>query len=315
MLPFSMRRDQIKWLVARRTRHAVAYYPDRGITMSETAGGEIVFATAEGLSIEQLAEAFTLGYTGYFVPITFSAERMQQHITNHDIDLRASWAAFADGVPVALCLLGQRGGHGWIGGVGVAPDYRRRGVARALMQRVHQGARERGLTEIMLEVLVQNVQAKTLYEQLGYQVTRRLLILEAPADLGIPAPELDVRPVTPAEALAHYAAFHPVANPWQRAPETLRRLPSSVSVFIAFVGGVPTAYVIVWVGETALSIHDLGCTPGQSAVLRDLVVSVHAQQQRPARLVNLGEDDPAWEVLASLGYREIMAQWEMRLRL
>jgi ribosomal protein S18 acetylase RimI-like enzyme len=129
----------------------------------------IVCATADGLSIAQFADVFTLGYSGYFVPVSLNAERMQQHITNHDIDLRASWAVFVDAVPVALCLLGLRGGRGWIGGGGVAPDYRRRGLAQALVGRGHASAQERGVSEIMLEMLVQNVQAKTLYEQLGYR--------------------------------------------------------------------------------------------------------------------------------------------------
>jgi ribosomal protein S18 acetylase RimI-like enzyme len=53
----------------------------------------------------------------------------------------------------------------------VAAGARRRGLGRALMERAHAWARERGLTEVELSVYAFNAGALALYERLGYTVT------------------------------------------------------------------------------------------------------------------------------------------------
>ncbi len=58
----------------------------------------------------------------------------------------------------------------WIATVGVIPAYRRRGVARALMQRAEQVAER---PRLRLEVYVDNPHAIDLYTSLGYRELRR----------------------------------------------------------------------------------------------------------------------------------------------
>lgn len=51
----------------------------------------------------------------------------------------------------------------------VAPESRRCGLARALMNRATELARETGASQLALETAKDNLQAQALYEQLGYQ--------------------------------------------------------------------------------------------------------------------------------------------------
>lgn len=51
----------------------------------------------------------------------------------------------------------------------VAPESRRHGLARALMNRATELARETGASHLALETARDNLQAQSLYEQLGYQ--------------------------------------------------------------------------------------------------------------------------------------------------
>ena len=51
----------------------------------------------------------------------------------------------------------------------VAPESRRLGLGRALMNRATQLARETGASHLALETAKDNLQAQALYEQLGYQ--------------------------------------------------------------------------------------------------------------------------------------------------
>ena len=63
---------------------------------------------------------------------------------------------------------------GWIGILGVRPQWRRRGLATALLHRSFRDFRERGATRVGLGVDAQNITgAVTLYERVGMQVARR----------------------------------------------------------------------------------------------------------------------------------------------
>ncbi|MGQ9614686.1 GNAT family N-acetyltransferase [Chloroflexus sp.] len=60
-------------------------------------------------------------------------------------------------------------GEGFIADVAVTPAWRRRGVARTLLQYVEDEARARSLTYLGLYVRETNQAARTLYERLGFQ--------------------------------------------------------------------------------------------------------------------------------------------------
>jgi [ribosomal protein S18]-alanine N-acetyltransferase len=58
--------------------------------------------------------------------------------------------------------------------VGVAPEHRRRGIARSLMEKAEQAFRRRNVRIIRLEVRAANSGAQQLYHSLGFFVTQRL---------------------------------------------------------------------------------------------------------------------------------------------
>src|SRR5882724_2521543 len=63
---------------------------------------------------------------------------------------------------------------GHITTVGVAPDHRRRHLAKRLMAEVEKGFRQCNVRIVRLEVRSLNIAAQKLYESLGYAVTQRL---------------------------------------------------------------------------------------------------------------------------------------------
>jgi len=63
---------------------------------------------------------------------------------------------------------------GHITTVGVAPDHRRRHLAKRLMAEVEKGFRQRSVRIVRLEVRSLNIAAQKLYQSLGYAVTQRL---------------------------------------------------------------------------------------------------------------------------------------------
>jgi ribosomal protein S18 acetylase RimI-like enzyme len=72
-------------------------------------------------------------------------------------------------------VTGDRYGHIFL--IYVDPKHRRQGIATALIDRARDWAKIRGQTRIGLQVFVNNENALTLYQNLGFQ-TRSLLMLK-----------------------------------------------------------------------------------------------------------------------------------------
>src|SRR5579884_3032322 len=116
------------------------------------------------------ASALNRVFERYLVPITFSSEQLHLHMTYNDVDPLASPLWYDDdGNVLAAALLAIRGKRGWIGGFGVAPEYRGHGYAAELLNALKDTARARGLTSIQLEVLTENLPAINAYLGGGFE--------------------------------------------------------------------------------------------------------------------------------------------------
>ena len=77
-----------------------------------------------------------------------------------------------------------------IGTVGVLPAYRRRGIARKLVEASLELIRERGGDKVMLEVIDGNLPAYTLYEKLGFEHYSGTVVFHVTPEQTIPEPTL-----------------------------------------------------------------------------------------------------------------------------
>ena len=72
-------------------------------------------------------------------------------------------------IAYAGAFLPNAGGEGDIMTIAVKPEYRRKGIAKELIARLESWAKARGAIAMMLEVDVTNIDAISLYANLGYQ--------------------------------------------------------------------------------------------------------------------------------------------------
>jgi GNAT superfamily N-acetyltransferase len=79
-----------------------------------------------------------------------------------------------------------------IANVAVHPDYRRKGIARALTERALQHAREKNINDIWLHVRDDNPEALQLYTALGFSVQARRTSWKASTDGHAQKPDTDV---------------------------------------------------------------------------------------------------------------------------
>jgi ribosomal protein S18 acetylase RimI-like enzyme len=66
----------------------------------------------------------------------------------------------------------------WVGGIGMLPSHRSRGIGTRLMLATEEFCRAKGAREISLEVIEGNAKAERLYRRLGYQGTRKYITAE-----------------------------------------------------------------------------------------------------------------------------------------
>ncbi|HVU77001.1 MAG TPA: GNAT family N-acetyltransferase [Gaiellaceae bacterium] len=146
---------------------------------------------SDGFSDAELAETFTAGYEGYEVPMQIDEKLLRMMADLYDFDLARSRVALEGGERIGLANLGVRGERGWIGGVGVVPAARRRGVGRALMEALL----EVGPPVIGLEVMERNESARRLYESLGFEHVRMLEVWSLPEVPAVEAVRVEPSPL------------------------------------------------------------------------------------------------------------------------
>jgi ribosomal protein S18 acetylase RimI-like enzyme len=245
-----------------------------------------------------LAALFTAAYEGYVLPMQITEDQLRSMVDAFDIRLDASRVASVDGDDVGLANLAVRDEEAWIGGVGVVPSARRRGIAEALMLAAHDVARGLGVRRVWLEVIEENESAYRLYEKLGYDVARHVEVWSLPQEDG----EAAAREIDAAAARERIGALRTSREPWQRADATLDHYDDLRGLEAR--GG---AAVFRRAGGT-LSLLQLA---GDAA--EELLQTLHAEA--PVSMLNLPADDPAAAAFRTLGGHVIVRQREMSLDL
>jgi len=125
------------------------------------------------LTISHLEECWRLDQRCFVDGEAYSRETFEFLLTAPEaVSYRATTSAGAMVGFVIGLIEPDHTGH--ITTVGVAPDHRRRRLAKRLMAQVEKGFKERDVRIVRLEVRSLNMAAQKLYEDLGYSVTQRL---------------------------------------------------------------------------------------------------------------------------------------------
>jgi N-acetylglutamate synthase-like GNAT family acetyltransferase len=220
-----------------------------------------------------------------------------------DDDLEASRIALVDGETAGICKLAIRGDRGWIAGIGISPGHRGKGVGEELMRGVLAEARDRGLREIWLEVLVQNEPAIRLYEKLGFELVRDLEVWT----LGeLVVQKHKARAVAVSQAQERISRERREREPWQRADETVANL-ENVEALESGRG----ALLFRRSGERVSLLQGVAADEGAA---RELLQALPAEATS-LQWLNGPEGDPFNAAIASLGGTLAHRQHEMLLRL
>jgi len=273
------------------------------------------------ISVAARAQLLNSAYADYLVPVHLTPEQMAAIDHFYDIDLARSVVALVGQEPVGMALLAVRGHRGWVSGVGVMPGHRRRGIGRALMGRLCENAARAGLTELILEVIVENDPARRLYAGLGFQPTRELLVWRRPAEAdALPIPAERLVAVAPFGLLTFFDRWHTQPAVWQRDVATLRTMAAAgrLKGYRLDWRGQAAAYCLVSGHSETLSLMDVGIDPATDIVTPGRILLqalAHQYWGQALTISNVPADDPLNRVLAALRFLVTVRQVEMRLAL
>ena len=276
---------------------------------------------ASNLTAGQLADLLNACYEDYATPIHFHSGQFDFFVRSHDVLLDASLVAEEDGEPIGLVMLARRGARGWISGLGVRPDHRRRGVARALMARVTDNARNLGIQRLQLEVHSNNQPAIDLYTDLGWQRGRELLVWERPEFQGpLPIHREQAVEMAPVFLLENYFdAWHQEPPCWQREKTTLLHyIDIGMKGWAIVRDHGPVAYMLGFLPrEVRMPLMDVAVDPavGYESAGRAMIQNLHLMFRTTPQLPNEPAASPLNFLFAAMAYQVVLRQNEMTLDL
>lgn len=251
------------------------------------------------------AAAMNRVFEQYLVPIAFSAEQLRLHMVYNDVDPASSPIWYDDnGAVIAAAMLALRERRGWIGGFGVAPEYRRKGYARALVDRLIVSARERGLEAVSLEVLSENGAAIAVYGKAGFAITRRLFCFETFVEAAqMPT---SFKYADPDRFIDAAQSTRPA---WQRENASLRN--GAISTAVSDGNG---SYALFRHNANVAQVFKLNADGSEG--LTALTSAICAGETfSGVMLLNEPEESPLVLYARRAGWNEPFVQYEMRLTL
>lgn len=265
---------------------------------------------------EELTNALNRAYDGYFVPIYMTPATFDLACQRESVDYDASRAAVLNGNTVAgLCMLGIRGRRGYVFGMGVVPEFRKRGIARQIIASLIGESRQRGLTQIQLEVITRNSPACHLYQAVGFKTRRELAVLKrecvtVPAEL--PGMGYTVEKASPEAASQLRETFHAPDLVWQR--ETAASRPEEMAIIARNDGGMIAGYCLYAIMGSHGIIHDFaGNTSNAGNALMHYLLYYYPDTT--FHYQNVDTSDPMISILYEMGFENMISQYEMILPL
>jgi ribosomal protein S18 acetylase RimI-like enzyme len=262
--------------------------------------------------LDALIDAQNEIFSDYIIPMKSTRDFFLDFQRSVGGDLRNVLVATVGGEIVGYVNPVIDGREGWIGGVGVTPAMRRRGLGRKLMNSAEELFRSRGVRDIYLEVVEGNDRAQALYERLGYVAMRKFVTAEGkPAKFegfGITPRRADVSEIIP----LHERSYKNTC--WQRRKtEAIVESSRGADCFVTSGG-----FVLVRTIDTSGFIPFLGVIPEK----REAGVGTSLAKFALSRLWDLGafkvavynvnEDLPTLRMLDKFDFKITMKQTEMK---
>jgi len=265
--------------------------------------------------LDELIDAQNEIFSDYIIPMKSSREFFLDFQRSVGGDLRNVLVASVKGEMVGYVNPVIDRHEGWIGGVGVIPSMRGKGIGHMLMRSAEGLCRSRGVHVIYLEVIEGNDRAQRLYEELGYVATRKFVTAEGRPTrfegFGMAPHRSDVSEIVP----LHEKAYGDTC--WQRR--------KTDAIVESARGGecyiVSEGFVLTRIVDTSGFIPFLGVVPEKrgkgvgTSLAKFALTRLWDLGAFKVALYNINEDLPTLRMLDKFDFKITMKQIEMKRQL
>lgn len=248
------------------------------------------------------------------MPLT--AARFQEYITVYDIDLEASCAVLdeTEGLILGIGMLGLREGRSWITRLGVVPYGRRLGAGKIIMQHLLDESERRQTPDLWLEVIAGNAPAHRLFQKLGFEQTRELIVARRPPSKIPLCPIADT--ITNIQFLDYEEALdcllsRKIRPNWLNEPESFYHIPGLTGLSVELEDGcgwVTYESSLLQLKRVIVEVVEGDAQQVTEAILHTLHKQLPIQD---AVCENISEHDPCWAGYTAAGYFETFRRIEM----
>ena len=245
-------------------------------------------------SFDDAVKIWNEGFQGYFVDMTVSLDRYLSRLQREGLSPEFSLMASCDGTPAGFLLNGIRTNPGpkvaWNGGTGVSPQFRGRGVGKALMQATVDLYKELGIRVATLEAISENESAISLYHKFGYAVVDRLVFLNYEGELNERAfPEVNSQTYSAVQVAPYVVGeleFYQESAPWQGHWQSLIRQ-NGEALVVSNADGAAVGYALYKKKRdeqgkiSEIALHQCVAIPGADteAIIGCALRSLYAPQE------------------------------------
>jgi len=254
---------------------------------------------------DTVVACFNEAFSDYVVPFSINATQLREICARRGVVLDLSIGAFDGERLVGFTLNGFDGRTAYDSGTGVVPSHRRKGLARAMIERIIPPLRDAGAQRYLLEVIESNTRAVALYESAGFSTTRPLTCWKYESS---GARNAEIRSIE----LDQVENFRDVEPSWQNSDAAIRRARDPRLLLGAFDGDLLAGYAVVFPRTHDLAQLAVRRTHRRRGIGSALLARAVFEAEGNVRILNVdASDDGIDAFLRARGAERFARQWEM----
>jgi ribosomal protein S18 acetylase RimI-like enzyme len=272
---------------------------------------------ASDCSMVQLRNAMQIAFSDYAIPLQLNEDSFALMMRQRGLDKPCSRIALVEDEVVAIWLVSSRDSKAYLISSGTIPNFRKRGISRALAADCIAGLRDKAVKSFQTEVLRDNEKAAALYYSLGMEKQRLLDCYVVPAQ----TPSIGTMPqfskVAWLDIEPSVRGVRDWMPSWQNIDTSLAAIADHVTCF-ALTDGIGLSAYAAFSAQSGtvyqLAVRqDMRCNGLGTALIRAVQCEL---PQTPLRFINVQNDDQAFtSLMAHVDAQETIGQFELAMQL
>ncbi len=270
-----------------------------------------------------LYQATLAAFADYAVPLKMRVDQFENHFAQNAIDINFCVGAFEQEKMVGYTLNGFGRWHdketAYDAGTGVLPEYRNKGIAKAIFKFLLPELRKLKIEQMLLEVMSDNEKAIRLYQKLGFEVSRNLRYFEQTDLIEVKCQDknIEIKQIEKIE-WKNIKSFCDGYTSWQFSDEAIERKTAPTDFFAAFHGDQCIGYSILF-PSSGLIVQIAVDKKYRNRSVGSMLLAKMQMNNKNKKVLRMSNIDDALESLIKFAekmkFKPIISQIEMILEL